>query len=160
CARNRREGSERRGVSQVLGISYGRGRRYRFEPANRETFLLAKRSLVPEAILRVLAFVLLVLTARSAPIDGQIPAKPIPAGNYHAHLVSPAASRLSAEPAIATIILPAELGRIFDEYERASKAGDDSAFAALFTDDALFPGRSGWLRGHRAIREDCCPGQD
>jgi len=61
-------------------------------------------------------------------------------GNYHAHLVSPAASKARGGRPIATVDLPPELARVFDEYQRGKQCGDDSAFCGVFTEDALFPG--------------------
>src|SRR5439155_8345568 len=93
--------------------------------------------------------------------EGQSRVKLTPVGNYHAHLMSLARGKLTADEPIPAVEVPGELARLLGEYQRTSKVGDDSAFAALFTEDALYPaGRSGWVRGRRAIRDNCCPGGD
>jgi ketosteroid isomerase-like protein len=55
-------------------------------------------------------------------------------------------------PVQATITLPPELDRVLRDYERAWRAGDASALAALFTDDGfvLQPGRPP-ARGRAAL---------
>jgi len=79
-----------------------------------------------------------------------------PTGNYHAHLVSEPASRLSGQRPLAGVELPPEVARVLRDYERFNRPGSDSAFAALFTEDALTSGQSGWVRGRQAIRSACC----
>jgi len=76
-----------------------------------------------------LAFVL--LTLASAPTYAQAPTPP---------------------PSLPSITLPAELDRVLRDYERAWKAGDESALAALFTEDGFVPSGQGWVRGREAIR--------
>lgn len=62
----------------------------------------------------------------------------------------PAAARDVAPP--AAVALPPELDRVLRDYERAWRAGDGAALAALFTDDG-FAVQSGspLVRGHAAI---------
>ena len=62
----------------------------------------------------------------------------------------PATPREAAPPAAVT--LPPELDRVLRDYERAWRAGDGAALAALFTDDG-FAVQSGspLARGHAAI---------
>lgn len=55
-------------------------------------------------------------------------------------------------PTLPSITLPAELDRVLRDYERAWKAGDEAALAALFTEDGFVPTGRGWVRGHEAIR--------
>ena len=58
-----------------------------------------------------------------------------------------------AAVAIAPVTLPPEVDRVLREYERAWRATDAAALAALFTEDGfiLRPGRSA-VRGRDAIR--------
>lgn len=53
---------------------------------------------------------------------------------------------------LPSIELPAELDRVLRDYERAWRAGDENALAALFTDDGFVPTGQGWVRGRDAIR--------
>ena len=55
-------------------------------------------------------------------------------------------------PALPSITLPAELDRVLKDYERAWKASDAAALAALFTADGFVPTGRGWVRGRDAIR--------
>jgi ketosteroid isomerase-like protein len=58
----------------------------------------------------------------------------------------------TAPPSLPSITLPAELDRVLKDYERAWKAGDEAALAALFTEDGFVPTGQGWVRGRDAIR--------
>lgn len=62
---------------------------------------------------------------------------------------------------LQSITLPTELDRVLRDYERAWRAGDEKALAALFTQDGVVPTRSGWVRGssdiERAYREGSGP---
>jgi len=53
---------------------------------------------------------------------------------------------------LPSVSLPTELDRVLRDYERAWKAGDAAALAALFTSDGFVPGRTGWRRGSADIR--------
>lgn len=53
---------------------------------------------------------------------------------------------------LPTIALPPELDRVLRDYERAWQAGDETALAALFTEDGFVPTRFGWVRGRPGIR--------
>ena len=55
-------------------------------------------------------------------------------------------------PQLPSITLPAELDRVLRDYERAWRAGDENALAALFTEDGFVPTGRGWVRGRDAIR--------
>lgn len=57
-----------------------------------------------------------------------------------------------APPSLPSIVLPAELDRVLRDYERAWRAGDENALAALFTEDGFVPTGQGWVRGRDAIR--------
>jgi ketosteroid isomerase-like protein len=48
--------------------------------------------------------------------------------------------------------LPPALERVLRDYERAWRAGDATALAALFTPDGFVPTRFGWARGTAAIQ--------
>jgi ketosteroid isomerase-like protein len=73
-------------------------------------------------------------------------------------LATPVRAQTPAAPAapppapLPSIVLPAELDRVLRDYERAWKAGDENALAALFTDDGFVPTGQGWVRGRDAIR--------
>ncbi len=56
----------------------------------------------------------------------------------------------STQP-LPTVTLPTELDRVLREYEKAWRAGDEKALAALFTPDGLVPSREGWVRGASQI---------
>ncbi|HMG17993.1 MAG TPA: nuclear transport factor 2 family protein [Gemmatimonadales bacterium] len=58
----------------------------------------------------------------------------------------------TAPPSLPSITLPAELDRVLRDYERAWKAGDEAALAALFTEDGFVPTGQSWVRGRDAIR--------
>lgn len=53
---------------------------------------------------------------------------------------------------LPSIELPAELDRVLRDYETAWAAGDESALAALFTDDGYVPTGFGWVSGQDGIR--------
>lgn len=53
---------------------------------------------------------------------------------------------------LPSIVLPDELDRVLRDYERAWRAGDENALAALFTEDGFVPTGQGWVRGRDAIR--------
>ena len=89
---------------------------------------------------------------RSIPASAPDQATPAPVGNYHAHLVSEAAGRLLVPAPLPSVELPPDLARVLRDYERAIKASDGPALAALFTEDALFATRRGWIRGREAIQ--------
>lgn len=59
-----------------------------------------------------------------------------------------------ADPALASVTLPASLDRVLRDYERAWQTSDIAALVALFTDDGfvLQPGRPP-VRGHAALAE-------
>jgi len=101
--------------------------------------------------------VYLVVLALLAPQSGkaQSPAQSArltPFGNYHAHLVSDSAARLLVVPPLVAVELPAELNRVIQEWERATRTGDSVSVAALFTADGLLGQPTGWVRGQDAIR--------
>ena len=50
---------------------------------------------------------------------------------------------------LPSIVLPDELDRVLRDYERAWRAGDENALAALFTEDGFVPTGQGWVRGPR-----------
>lgn len=80
-----------------------------------------------------LAQTVLCFTVLAAPAAAQEPSTPPP-------------------PTLPSITLPAELDRVLRDYERAWKAGDEAALAALFTADGFVPSGRGWVRGRDAIR--------
>lgn len=49
------------------------------------------------------------------------------------------------------VTLPTELDRVLRDYEKAWRAGDEKALAALFTPDGFVPSREGWVRGSSQI---------
>jgi ketosteroid isomerase-like protein len=59
---------------------------------------------------------------------------------------------------LPSVTLPAELDRILRDYERAWRAGDEAALAALFTPDGFVPTLDGWVRGSEAIRRTYAEG--
>ncbi len=52
---------------------------------------------------------------------------------------------------LPSVELPGELDRVLRDYEKAWKAGDAEALAALFTGDGFVSSRFGWIRGTDAI---------
>jgi ketosteroid isomerase-like protein len=58
----------------------------------------------------------------------------------------------AAPPPLPSIALPSELDRVLRDYERAWRAGDEAALAALFTEDGFVPTGQRWVRGREAIR--------
>ena len=62
---------------------------------------------------------------------------------------APAPTAFTPQPSVS---LPPELDRVLRDYERAWRAGDESALTALFTPDGFVPSRTGWVRGSDAIR--------
>lgn len=70
-----------------------------------------------------------------------------------APLAAQAPARADTTPALPSIALPPALDRVLRDYERAWKAGDGAALAALFAEDGfiLQPGRAP-VRGRSAIR--------
>jgi len=79
-----------------------------------------------------LAHTVLCLTVLAAPAAAQQPDTPPP-------------------PTLPSITLPAELDRVLRDYERAWKASDAAALAALFTADGFVPAGRGWVRGSLVI---------
>ncbi len=57
------------------------------------------------------------------------------------------------EPRLESVELPPELQRVLTDYEDAWEAGDAAALAELFVVDGFVSGRSGWRRGHAAMRD-------
>lgn len=53
---------------------------------------------------------------------------------------------------LPSLTLPPALDRVLRDYERAWKAADAAALAALFTEDGFVPTGQGWVRGRDAIR--------
>jgi predicted TIM-barrel fold metal-dependent hydrolase len=74
-----------------------------------------------------------------------------PTVDHHAHISGAAASVLYYED-LPTVTLTPDLDRLLRDYERFQLAGDAAGIASLFTDDGLFPGPGGWVRGREAIR--------
>ncbi|MEO8200575.1 MAG: nuclear transport factor 2 family protein [Gemmatimonadota bacterium] len=78
-----------------------------------------------------------------------------------AFLVTPVSGQDSAFTPLPSIILPPELDRVLRDYERAWRAGDEAALAALFTTDGVVPSPQGWVRGvtdiEKAYREGAGP---
>jgi ketosteroid isomerase-like protein len=70
-------------------------------------------------------------------------------------LVAPARAQEKSTPtppSQPSIAPPPALDRVLRDYERAWKAGDAAALAALFTEDGFVPTGQGWVRGRDAIR--------
>lgn len=62
-------------------------------------------------------------------------------------------SKPDAPAQAPSVALPAELDRVLRDYERAWRAGDAAAIAALFAEDGfLLPGNRPPIRGRAAIR--------
>ncbi|HEX8903777.1 MAG TPA: amidohydrolase family protein, partial [Longimicrobiaceae bacterium] len=94
---------------------------------------------------------LLALSLAAAPLAAQTP--PVPVGDYHLHLVSPAVVVLAAPSHLPAVDVPAELARVLRERERIVGT---SAVTDLFTEDAqmvdLNSAETKWVRGREAIR--------
>jgi uncharacterized protein (TIGR02246 family) len=70
-------------------------------------------------------------------------------GVLHAQGTPPA----STPPPLPTVTLPSELDRVLRDYERAWRAGDPAALAALFAEDGfVLQGGRAPVRGREAIR--------
>jgi uncharacterized protein (TIGR02246 family) len=103
---------------------------------------------MPQAHLRIRRLAT-ALTVALAPTGQQAPI--VPAGNYHAHIMSEAASKLLEVSRLPGIAIPAPLTPLIQEFESAQKSGDPSAFAALFTPDGFYRQPTGWVRGRQRI---------
>jgi ketosteroid isomerase-like protein len=73
-------------------------------------------------------------------------------------IVTPAHAQEPAYAPLPLVTLPPELDRVLRDYERAWRAGDEAALAALFTPDGFVPTRDGWVRGSEAIRRTYADG--
>ena len=97
-----------------------------------------------------LSTVLLVAWLMPASVQGQA-GKPVPVGDYHAHLNSSNAARLLSWPTPPVVALPESLDKVIREWERALKIGDPDLMTSLFTADGLWAQSSGWAQGSEAI---------
>jgi predicted TIM-barrel fold metal-dependent hydrolase len=76
-----------------------------------------------------------------------------PLADHHAHLLSPASSKLANDPPLPTIELPEDLARLLRDREKGWN--DKAALARLFTEDSLVldSRESSWLRGRDEVTE-------
>lgn len=92
--------------------------------------------------------------ASSAADAERIPDAPlVPLVDYHRHIMSPAAARLSAETPLPAVEVPEDLARVLRE--RTEHWNDSTALARLYTERAVLLDPTGprWVRGRRAVTE-------
>jgi ketosteroid isomerase-like protein len=69
-------------------------------------------------------------------------------------ITAPCSASAQAQPsyeALPSVQLPDDLDRVLREYEAAWAAGNETALAALFTEDGFVPTPLGWVRGRDGI---------
>jgi predicted TIM-barrel fold metal-dependent hydrolase len=99
----------------------------------------------------VFALAALALPAAAAVLGGQGSTSPL--ADHHAHLLSPAAAKLVAEPPLPAIALPEELARLLRAREKGWN--DAAALAGLFTEDSLLldTREPRWIRGRSEVAD-------
>lgn len=97
---------------------------------------------------RVFALAVLATAALAPAVFSQTPL-----ADHHTHLLSPASAKLSGDPPLPAVELPADLARLLQEREKGWN--DKAALAPLFTEDSLVldDREPLWVRGREEVAE-------